>query len=506
MTFAATVSIPSTIVAEEPTSLKTGFDEKSLNYTGQTGSLQKTGIEWPSLEQLVRVLSLRDYNTRIVLMGTTLLGICAGLLGTFMLLRRQALIGDVVGHAALPGVAVAFLIMESWSAGTGKNLVGLYVGATISGASAVLLTFFIRRFTRTKTDAAMAISLSFFFGIGVCLFVMIQSLPTGNASGLRHFIFGKGAALMVANDVKVMASITLVTVVLCLLLFKEFSLLCFDEQFASVQGWPVAVLDLLLLIMIVAVTIAGMQSVGLLLVVALPIIPASAARFWTDDIRRMAYLSAFIGGSSSLIAAVVSTLIPRLSTGPVIVLMGTLFFAISMLFGVKRGLLLRYYHQLKSTRRVGRHDLLRACFEYIESVHGDDDPLTASEMTQQQISCANLLPIRSWSLQRLNGLIKRAIADELMFVDSVNKNEIENRYRLTKRGALESFRITRNHRLWETYLMAYADIAPGHVDRDADQIEHVLEPALIDELEQLMSTRYPDMSMPPSPHRLELSH
>lgn len=190
---------------------------------------------------ILRVLTLQDYNTRVVLLGTMLLGVTSGIVGTFMLLRRQALIGDVVSHAALPGVAIAFLIGEAFSPGSGRSLHWLLVGAASTGLLAVVCVGIIRRFSVVKPDAALATVLGVFFGFGAVLFKTVQELPSGNQAGLQQFILGS-ASTMIAADVVMIAKAAAVVLVLSLLLLKELSILSFDEDFAAVQGWPVGLL------------------------------------------------------------------------------------------------------------------------------------------------------------------------------------------------------------------------------------------------------------------------
>src|SRR5712691_2266074 len=244
-----------------------------------------------------RAISLRDYNTRVVLGGTTLLGISGGLVGTFLVLRKRALAADVVSHSALPGIAMAFLLAERFVPGSGRSSGILLLGAFVSGLMGMGMTMAIRRWTRIKDDAALAIVLGLFFGLGMALFTVVQRTKTGNAAGLQHFIFGKAASL-VAADVWLIAAVSAVVALFCCGLFKEFSLLCFDEAFAAARGYRTAVLDWLLTLMAVTVTLIGLQSVGLLLVVALLLIPPTAARFWTNDLKVMAALAAVIGGVS----------------------------------------------------------------------------------------------------------------------------------------------------------------------------------------------------------------
>ncbi len=448
--------------------------------------------------QWLRILLLRDYNTRIVLLGTSLLGISGGMVGTFMLLRKRSLVSDVVGHASLPGIATAFIVMEMLHAGSGKSLTGLLTGAAVAGTAGILCTTGIRRVTKIKEDASYAIVLSIFFGLGIALFTVIQSMPTGNAAGLNQFIFGKAASLR-AEDVRLIAGGSLLVLAVLALFFKEFAFLCFDEESAAAQGLPVLALDLLLMGLVVGVSVIGLQSVGLLLVVALVITPTAAARFWTHNLQQMTFLSALFGALSAILGVMASAAAPRIAAGSVIVLFGAVIFTISLLFGWKRGILRRVMEQLRITRLVGRHDLLRSIYEEIEPTLSDSALPQERDVATQSFTFDRLLQLRSWNITHLSRLLRNAEREKLVVKTG------DGNYRLTKTGTVEALRIVREHRLWELYLIKYADIAPAQVDRAADRIEHVLEPEVIEELTKLLAARYPQKTMPPSPHPLVIA-
>lgn len=456
-------------------------------------SLADNRLAWPGREHFWRVVSLRDYNTRVVLAGTMLLGLVGGVVGTFMLLRKRALAGDVVGHASLPGIATAFIIMETISPGSGKSLPGLLAGALIAGALGLVSVLAIRRATRIKEDAALAIVLSVFFGFGIVLFTIVQSIPSGGAAGLQGFIFGKAASL-VASDVSLISAAALVVLVVCALLFKELSIVCFDENYAAAEGWPVTWLDLVLMALVAAVAVIGLQSVGLLLVVAMLIIPPSAARFWTDDLRRMTLVAAAIGSVSAAVGALGSALFPRLAAGAVIVLAGAVSFGMSLLFGTKRGVVRRMLADRRLQADVALQHLLRGCFELVEATGA---AAHTAELAGQPVTLADLLAGRSWSARRLASVVRQARRAKLVIPLG------ENRLALTEAGALEAQRVVRNHRLWELYLINYADVAPSRVDRSADRIEHVLEPDVMRTLEATLRAKYPRLAdVPPSPHAI----
>ncbi len=445
--------------------------------------------------QLLRVVLLRDYNTRVVLLGTTLLGVVGGVVGTFMLLRKRALVGDVISHASLPGIAAAFLLIETMWPGHGKSLGGLLIGAMISGLAGVGCVLLIRRMTRLKEDAALAIVLSVFFGAGIALMTMLQDMPSGNLAGLQGFIYGKAAA-MVAADIGLISICAVVVLLLSTLLFKELAALCFDEGYAAAQGWPVVGLDLVLMGMVAVVTVIGLQSVGLLLVVGMLILPAAAARFWTDHLQSMMIISAAIGGLAALLGVIASALFARLAAGPVIILAGAMLFALSMLFSPKRGVLSRVVEHRRLQRHVDRQHLLRACYEYVEPVliASEGSPMAA---VAESIPIADLQRRRTWSPRRFRRELAAAERNGLLWITPSAS------CRLTASGLEAARRIARNHRLWEMYLIEHADIAPSRVDRYADLGEHALDPEIVARIEAQLSERYPHLQvMPLSPHTL----
>jgi len=442
----------------------------------------------PELADIWHVLFLRDYNTRLVVICTILLGCACGLMGSFLLLRKRSLMGDTLSHATLPGVGLAFILAVALG-GDGKSLPILLVGAAIAGVVGCGAVLFIRNHTRIKDDAAMGIVLSVFFGAGVAILGVIQTMPEGSAAGLESFIYGKTAS-MVLSDFKILILVTFSVLVCSLLLFKEFRLLCFDESFAAALGWPVKFLDVLLLALITAVTVAGLQAVGLILIIAFLITPAAAARFWTNQLDCMLLLSAVIGGASGWLGASLSAFFPRLPAGAVIVLVAALCFAVSMLFGSERGVLVRLLRQAQLKERMGRQHLLRALYEIIEANRD------GGELVLRAVPFRQIRGRRTWSDQHLRDYIRRAYNEGL--IEAPTK---EDTILLSEAGRAEAAQLTRNHRLWEMYLIEYADVATSRVDRDADRVEHVLGEKMVARLESKLQTyRSAGSLVPESPH------
>ena len=449
-------------------------------------SITDRGVEWPAWSQWQRVFLLKDYNTRVVVIGTTLLGCAAGMVGSFTLLRKRALTGDALSHATLPGIGIAFIVTTSMG-GDGKSLPILLLGATVSGLIGVGVIVAISSFTRLKEDTALGAVLSVFFGAGMALLGVIQQMDQGHAAGLEGFIYGK-AASMGSQDMLLIAAAAAGCISASVVLFKEFKLLCFDEGFAGSRGLPVVRLDLGLMGLVVVVTIVGLQAVGLVLMIALLVIPAASARFWTETMWKMFIISGVFGALGGMTGAGISALFSKLPSGAMIVLVCTAFFAFSLLFGTARGVVVRVRRRWRLNRNVDRQHLLRAAYELLES--SADLTSTAGEPAAVRVS--DLLTKRSWSASRLNRELQRSRRAGLL---DASGEEV----RLTETGLREAVRLTRQHRLWELYLITYADIAPGRVDRDADDIEHVLEPELISELESLLAR---NGDVPASPHEL----
>lgn len=308
---------------------------------------------------------LSDPNTRWILLGCLLLGFSSGIIGSFTFLRRQSLMGDTLAHAALPGICIAFMLTET------KSIGWFLLGALVAGIVATFGISWITRFSRIKQDTAMGIVLTVFFGIGVVMLTRIQHSASGSQSGLDKYLFGQ-AASMVQTDVYVMGGVCLVLLIACLVWFKEFKLVSFDPGFARGMGLPVGALEQFILLLTVIAVVAGIQAVGVVLVAALLVTPAAAARSWTDSLALMVLLAGLFGALSGAAGTLFSTLVPNLPTGPVTVLAATVLFAGSALLAPRRGLLAR---KLRS---------IQARSEYLREEHASLQTLSAQAKMQER--------------------------------------------------------------------------------------------------------------------------
>lgn len=418
------------------------------------------------VDRLLRVLTLADYNTRVVIFGTVMLGVTGGVVGVFLLLRRRALLADAVSHAALPGVAAAFILVMAFG-GNPRSLPLLLLGALVSGLLGMICVLMISRYTRLSQDAALGIVLSVFFGFGIVLLGIIQRMRGAPAAGLNHFIYGRTAS-MIRSDALLIGVAAIVVLVITVLLFKEFRLFTFDPGFASGDGWPVHRLDALLMTLVVSVTVIGLQAVGIILVIAILVLPPATARFWTDRLAPMVVLSGVLGAIGAYAGTALSASMPRMPAGAAIVVSHGSLFVLSMLFGRVRGVLHELSAQRRLSRRTLKQNLLRALYECEET----------GDIATPETQTLHLMRARGWSPRELRMAIRLLRREKSIYQST------DGRWLFSETGRVRAARVTRNHRLWEVYLLEHADTAPAHVDQGADYIEHVLGDELISELER----------------------
>lgn len=290
------------------------------------------------------------YNATLVTLGASLLGMAAGVGGTFLFLRKRALVSDAISHATLPGVGMAFLFMVALG-GEGRSLLGLLLGAALSAAAGLLVVLWLTRRTRLAEDAAIGAVLSVFFGFGVVLLTVIQSLSLGQQAGLESFLLGATAGMLRSDAIIILVSSAL-TLTLVLALRRPLTLAAFDPEYASATGQNMVRTDMAMMGLVLAVTVVGLKIVGLILIVALLIIPPVTARFWTDRSDHVVLLAGAFGGLAAYLGAAVSAAWPDMPTGPIIVLTSFGLFFGSLLFAPGRGVLAAYLRHRTFQRQV----------------------------------------------------------------------------------------------------------------------------------------------------------
>jgi manganese/zinc/iron transport system permease protein len=304
---------------------------------------------------------LFDYTLRTVALGTAALGAVAGALGCFAVLRRQSLLGDAIAHAALPGIGLAFLLTGS------RATPVLVLGAALAGWLGTLAILAIVRSARLPEDTALGIVLSVFFGAGLVILTFVQRRPTAAQAGLETFLFGQAATLLV-RDVQFIAGVGGLALFLLFLFWKEFKILAFDPDFAASLGLPVRRLDVFLTSLLVVAIVLGLQAVGVVLMSALVVAPAAAARQWTDSLRWMVFLGGAMGAVAGVTGASISAMGRGIPTGPTVVLVASGIVAVSLLAAPGRGLVAEWIRTRRTRTRV-RADSVLADLYALASQH-----------------------------------------------------------------------------------------------------------------------------------------
>lgn len=315
-----------------------------------------------------------DYTLKVVVAGCSILGLVSGTLGAFAVLRKQSLLGDAIAHAALPGICLGFLVTMQ------KSPIWIIAGAILIGWIGTLLVMAIVNNTTLKQDAALGIILSVFFGFGLVLLTLIQRLPNSSQSGLEKFLFGS-AATMLIEDVWVMAGLGSSVLILVVLFWKEFKALSFDPSFAHSLGLPIKKLDVFLTSLTVIAIVIGLQTVGVVLMSALIIAPAAAARQWTDRLGIMVSLSALFGAFSGVSGAVISARYAMVPTGPTIVLTISTIVFVSLLFAPNRGMVWNAIQKNVSRQNIREKTMLSNMLLFSESLTNPFHPHDLAALT-----------------------------------------------------------------------------------------------------------------------------
>jgi manganese/zinc/iron transport system permease protein len=414
--------------------------------------------------------------TDCVVWAAILLGVTCGLLGCFIVLRRQSLLGDAIGHAVLPGVCVGFMV-----AGT-RFTPALLAGATVAGVLAAALIGMLQHSTRLKSGECMGVVFTGFYGLGIVLLTHIQRSGYASQAGLEKFLFGQivGTSL---TDVVYMLIITAAAVSLVVIFWRPLAMSSFDEAFAFSVGVPVQVIHYLLITLLTVAIVISIQAVGVVLVAAMLITPAATAYLLTDRLPRMAMLSMFFGAGAGVLGAMLSLLGDNLPTGAAMVLCAAALFVVCFLFSRQYGLLPRLLRLYQRRQKTQAENLLRTLYLILENRIGEDRRFGVHDVAAMRQE--NAATVRRFArFARGRGWIDAKSIDPIILTDD---------------GLSEAKRIVRNHRLWELFLTQEANLAADHVHADAEYIEHVLPRDVLRRLEQMLDKPMVDPHGKPIP-------
>jgi manganese/zinc/iron transport system permease protein len=425
------------------------------------------------MRELIEFLSFSNPNVRVVTLGTMFIGMSAAMVGSFAFLRKRSLIGDAIAHAILPGIAIAFMVTQS------KSPYILMFGALISGWAAMLLIEAITKHSKLKPDTAIGLVLSVFFGVGILFLTHIQHSGAGNQAGLDQFLFGK-AASMTQDDLKAYSIVAGILLVVVFFLFKEFKLLSFNAEFAQISGLPVRNLQFVLSSITVLAIATGIQAVGVVLMAALIITPAAAARSWTENLVKLLFIAGFAGMLSGFVGSYISFTAPNMPTGPWIVMTLSAIAIVSLVFAPGRGLWSKMRRQRQNREKILTENILKAIYHLSER-RDETFPVIDEEALQQ---------IRQFHNDELTRGLRLLKKRYLLLQQSTG-------FRLSEEGLREAARVVRLHRLWEMYLTQRMRLKADHIHPNAETIEHIISPEIEEEL--LRELGYPDKDPHESP-------
>jgi manganese/zinc/iron transport system permease protein len=412
-----------------------------------------------TLNNIARFFSAENYNLFVVSIGAGILSLAAGVVGAFTYLRKRALIGDVISHAVLPGIAIAFMLSGV------KNPFYFLLGALGSGLLSIGVVDYVHRKSKLKPDAILALTLSVFFGVGIVLLTHIQHSGNAAQSGLDSFLFGKAASMSVL-DVYVFSAIAILNVACIVILIRGFSIISFDEDYAIAIGLPVRFLRTFLSVLTVLTVAIGVQAVGVVLMAALLITPTAGARYLTNSIQRMLIYAALFGLASGFLGVFISYSGRGMPTGPWIVVVLSVFATIAILFGKQKGIVARMRQRKANTIKINNENILKDIYK------------TANE-GNEPVAISKLIRIEKYRPVQLNVTLKRLEKAEQI-------NLVRGLIILTDKGRLAARDVIRKHRLWELYLTKFFELPADHIHDDAEGIEHVITPEIEKHLIELM--------------------
>lgn len=386
------------------------------------------------------------------LLASTMVGITCGVLGAFIVLRNMSLIGDALSHAILPGVVVAFVIL-------GYNTLGFFFGSVMAGLLSAVAITWIQQHVRTKNDAVIGIVFTAMFSIGVIGISAISR--TGVHLDLKDFLFGN--VLGVSNQDLVMTGLVMLMVTLSIVvLYRYLFASTFQPTIAMTMGIPVRWMHYYLMLLLSFSIVAAMQTVGVILVVAMLITPASTALLLKDRLPNVIIVAGIFGFLSSLSGLVLSILY-EMPPGPAIAVTATLFYLLAAFFSPEKGLVARWYRRRQQSQKIITEDILKAAYKISFS---------------QPIDLSSIRNSLNLSASGLAAYIRQLIRQNLI------RKEGDNRYQLTEAGVLQANNLIRAHRLWESYLVQEMGMDAEHIHDEAERYEHLLTTEQVDEVDK----------------------
>lgn len=439
--------------------------------------------------------SLIDYFTDSVLraptIGCMLMCMAAALVGVIVFLKKQSLLGESLSHAAYPGVIIGVIIAGYFDINENRELpIALLVmgGALFSSLLGMWSIGFLQNKLNVRSDSALCFILAAFFGVGLTLASQVQFAYSSLYRQVQVYLYGQ-AATMTDVHIFIYGILAFVILLVVIIFYKEIQGIAFDSEYIRSIGVNKRVVDTTVFLLIVLAVVIGIRSVGVVLMSAMLIAPAAAARQYSNKLYRIFALAALFGLISGFLGNYLSVEVSgwlvskypglrlALPTGPMIVVVASLICLLSLMFAPKRGLLLRFVRIVRFRYQCMCENLLKAIWRF-----GPRNIVSFEQIAKHQSASSLYLRLVLYSL--------------------VNQGWIKNGnggYSLTPEGIHWASRIVRLHRLWEVYLVDYLGVGAERVHRSAEEMEHIINPELEAELTLILNDPKHDPHHQPIP-------
>lgn len=388
------------------------------------------------------------------LIASSMVGLMCGVLGCFIVLRNMALIGDALAHAILPGVVLAFVIV-------GYSTLSFFTGAVIAGLFTAIFITWIQHNVKTKNDAAIGIVFTAMFSLGVIGISWI-SRNEGVHLDLNDFLFGTILGVS-DSDLYLTAGITVYVLLSVILFYRYLFITTFQPVIAETMGISVQTIHYFLMLLLSFAVVASLQTVGVILVVAMLITPASTALLLSDRLKSVLFISGIIGLLAAILGLVLSIVLDT-TPGPAMAIVATLIYLTAVLVAPKKGLIVRMIQKNKLQQKIQLEDTLKQSWRILQK--------------EQALTIENLLGRLGFGRSVLMRHVQKLKKEGMMILSG--SGELS----LTDTGMQRANKLVRAHRLWETYLVQQIGLTEEQIHEDAEKYEHLLTDDILDEVDK----------------------
>jgi len=397
--------------------------------------------------------NLFEYEYAIrALFASAMVGLMCGILGCFIFLRNMALVGDALSHAILPGVVAGFLI-------AGQSVLAFFTGSVVAGLLAAVLITWIQTRVKSKEDAAIGVVFTTMFSIGV-IGISILTRQEGVHLDLKDFLYGNVLAIT-TQDLVLTSMVCVFVLFSTISLYRYLFISTFDNTLARAMGVSTRLIHYFLMLLLSFTVVACMQSVGVILVVGMLIIPASAAYTLTKRLPYMLITAACIGVFCT-VGGFLAAFALDITPGPAMNVTGAFVYSLAILFSPHGGKFWNWLNRRRARKAMKTDDLIKA----LVSAGSRGDSVLAS--VQQKLGWSNAAWKTAWEAGKTAGWI----------------TEEEGKWSLSGAGLRHGFELLGAHRTWEQFMVENLGYDKSQVHRQAEELEHFLTPQLVDEIQK----------------------